>query len=176
MCSPARSPFQDPTPRVSPPAPGLHGSSPSALRPRRPRGPPLVSRPPPGTLAPGFPASPPPRMSWPCGLSAGHGGPGPGAGTLGREDKAVTGSPRGHALPPVSGGSDGARSRTRRGPPARAELRTSWNSALLEVLGPAPPGPLLRSALGSAVPSAPSPRPELCARWGVVTWFYTIYS
>lgn len=62
------------------------------------------------------------------------------------------------------------------GAPARADLRTSWNSALLEVLGPAPPGPLLRSALGSAVPSAPSPRPELCARWGVVTWFYTIYS
>ena len=60
-----------------------------------------------------------------------------------------------------------------------AEIKTNvlkQNSALLEVLGPAPPGPLLRSALGSAVPSAPSPRPELCARWGVVTWFYTIYS
>ena len=50
-------------------------------------------------------------MSWPCGLSAGHGGPGPGAGTLGRENKAATGSPRGHAPPPVSSGSNGAWSR-----------------------------------------------------------------
>ena len=122
VCSPA--PELMPRPNASHftgPAPRPHGPSPSALRPRRPRGPPRTSRSPPGTLAPGFPASPPPRMSWPCGLSAGHGGPGPGAGTLGRENKAATGSPRGHAPPPVSSGSNGAWSRCRRGPARPAQ-------------------------------------------------------
>lgn len=58
--------------------------------------------------------------------------------------------------------------------PPRAEPAPSWNSALLEALGPAPPGPLRRSVLGSAVPSARAPRPVLCARWGLATWFCTV--
>ena len=41
----------------------------------------------------------------------------------------------------------------------------------LPLLGPPPLSPGLSSA-----PSSPSPRPELCSRWGAMTWFCTIYN
>lgn len=97
----------------------------------------------------------------------------------GQEDKALTGSPRGHAPPPASVSGGWVRwclELLPPGRPPRAEPAPSWNSALLEALGPAPPGPLRRSVLGSAVPSACAPRPVLCARWGLATWFCTVYN